>query len=68
MPGKLSDDISFESIVWRPVVAGVITMTEVKTGLVTLVDLLKINALLDMKADIEYYYAKHPQKKEGDIF
>lgn len=43
-------------------------MTEVKTGLVTLVDLLKINAMLDMKADIEYYYAKHPQQKEGDVF
>lgn len=43
-------------------------MTEVKTGLVTLVDLLKINAMLDMKADIEYYYTKHPQKKESDVF
>lgn len=45
-------------LIWRPVLAKVVTMTEVNTGLVTLVDLVKINALLDMKGDIEYYFAK----------
>lgn len=37
-------------------------MTEIKLGLVTLVDLLKINALLDMESDIQRYMAEHPQK------
>lgn len=40
-------------------------MTEIKLGLVTLVDLLKINALLDMDADVKRYAAKHPAK-DGD--
>ncbi len=38
-------------------------MEEVKTGIVTLADLAKINVLLDMKADIEYYYCN----KKGGI-
>lgn len=42
--------------------AGKVTMTELKLGLVTLVDLLKINALLDMAADTKRYAAKHPPK------
>nr|DAY67420.1 MAG TPA: hypothetical protein [Caudoviricetes sp.] len=45
--------------------AGLVTLTEVKTGLVSLVDLLKLNALLDMRSDIEAYYAKQPPKKDG---
>lgn len=49
-------------IVFRPVIAKVVTMDEIHSGIVTLVDLLKINALLDMKSDTEYYLTK----KEGD--
>ena len=41
-------------------------MTELKLGLVNLVDLLKINALLDMEADIQRYAAEHP-KKDSDL-
>ena len=40
-------------------------MTELKLGLVNLVDLLKINALLDMEADIQRYAAEH-HKKDSD--
>jgi hypothetical protein len=32
---------------------GLVTMTELKTGLVDVIDLLKLNALLDMKAGLE---------------
>lgn len=46
--------------------AKVITMAEVKSGLVTLVDLVKINALLDMRDDTAAYYSKHPPKKDGE--
>lgn len=45
-------------LVFRPVIAKVVTMAEVNSGSVTLVDLLKINALLDMKSDTEYYLTK----------
>lgn len=45
--------------------AGKVTMTEIKLGFITLVDLLKINALLDMEADVKRYIAKHPPK-DGD--
>ena len=48
-------------MIWRPVLAGKVTMTELKLGLVNLVDLLKI----DMEADIQRYAAEH-QKKDGD--
>lgn len=48
-------------IVWRPLLAKVVSLQDVKTGVVTLVDLVKINALLDMKSDTEYYLSK---KKE----
>lgn len=53
---------------WRPVLAGLVTMTEVKLGLVNLVDLLKINALLDMKRDTEIYYSQLPPEKAGGRF
>ena len=51
---------------WRPVLAKVVTMAEIKSGIVTLVDLVKINALLDMRDDTAAYYAKHPQTKDGE--
>lgn len=37
-------------------------MQDVKTGVVTLADLVKINAILDMKSDMEYYFSK----KDGE--
>lgn len=42
-------------------------MTELKLGLVNLVDLLKINALLDMEADIQRYAAEHPKRMVMNI-
>lgn len=37
-------------MIWRPVLAGKVTLTEVKTGVVDLADLLTINCLLDFEA------------------
>lgn len=59
----MCEEVSRESFIWRPVIAKIISVQELKTGVVTLVDLVKINALLDMKADIEYKMSKG----KGDI-
>lgn len=48
--------------IWRPVIAKVVSLQDVKTGVVTLADLVKINAILDMKSDMEYYFSK----KDGE--
>jgi hypothetical protein len=37
-------------IIWRPILEGLVTIQEVKSGDVDIIDLLKINALLDMRA------------------
>jgi hypothetical protein len=39
-----------EATIWRPIMAGKVRIEEVKAGWVDLVDLLKINALLDFEA------------------
>lgn len=41
-------------------------MSEIKNGTVTLVDLQKINAMLDMKNDIAKFYANKPPDKTKD--
>nr|DAI78032.1 MAG TPA: hypothetical protein [Caudoviricetes sp.]DAL83921.1 MAG TPA: hypothetical protein [Caudoviricetes sp.]DAM98317.1 MAG TPA: hypothetical protein [Caudoviricetes sp.]DAR02783.1 MAG TPA: hypothetical protein [Caudoviricetes sp.]DAX29439.1 MAG TPA: hypothetical protein [Caudoviricetes sp.] len=46
--------------------AKVVTVTEIKDGTVTLGDLCKINALLDMQSDIQKYHLDHPKKKGAD--
>lgn len=35
---------------WRPVMAKLVSISDVNSGVVDIVDLLKINALLDMQA------------------
>ncbi len=42
---------------YRPLLAGKVTMTELKTC-ITLIDLFEINALLDMQEDIKYQVNK----------
>lgn len=39
-------------LIWRPILAGRCSLDEVKRGVYALVDLQKMNALLDMKTDI----------------
>ncbi|MDP8078333.1 hypothetical protein [Phocoenobacter skyensis] len=40
-------------IIWRPIIAKVTTLTEVKNGDCSLNDLLKLNALLDAQTSAE---------------
>lgn len=39
-----------EMLVWRPIMAKLVTLADVHSGLVDIVDILKLNALLDMQA------------------
>jgi hypothetical protein len=39
--------------IWRPIVEGLVSLADVKSGEVDIVDLLKMNALLDMKIALE---------------
>ncbi len=55
-----------EAIIWRPILERIVTLSEVKSGVVTLPDLCKICALLDMRHDMEQYYINHPKKQRGD--
>jgi len=52
-------------IVWRPLMAGKVTATEVKTGVVDLDDLLKYNALLDAEAATHQRETKKSQRPQG---
>lgn len=45
--------LSDELWIWRPILAGKVTLSEVKSGVATVEDLHKLNALLDMQSDIE---------------
>ena len=42
------------TFIYRCIDSGMVTMTEVKSGAVSLADLAGITHYLDMKADIEY--------------
>lgn len=46
-------DFLEELIIWRPILEGLVTIGEVKSGDVDIVDLMKLNALMDMKAAME---------------
>lgn len=37
-------------LIWRPIMAGHVTLLEVKNGVATLEDLMKMNAILDARA------------------
>nr|DAR50307.1 MAG TPA: hypothetical protein [Caudoviricetes sp.] len=51
-----------EFLIWRPVLARKISLAEVKDGTADLVDLLKINAILDMQDEAEAQEAAKWQK------
>jgi len=42
--------------IWRPILAGKVTLRDVKDGTATIEDIHKLNALLDMQADVEAEY------------
>jgi hypothetical protein len=42
-----------ELVIWRPILEGLVTIAEVKSGEADIIDLLKLNSLLDMRAATE---------------
>ena len=69
IPGTLRPDLENELLIWRPILAGKCRLEEVKAGIYTLVDLQKLNALLDMQSDIQQQAiddARKDQKKGGE--
>ncbi|AKJ41491.1 hypothetical protein SOASR032_16130 [Pragia fontium] len=51
--GQLRQDLEDELWIWRPVLAQLVTLEAIKSGEVTSEDLLKLNALLDMREAIQ---------------
>ena len=51
--GTLHDELKDELWIWRPIMARFVTLEAVKSGEVNTEDLLKLNALLDMKEAIK---------------
>lgn len=51
--GQLRQDLEEELWIWRPVLAQLVTLEAIKSGEVTSEDLLKLNALLDMREAIQ---------------
>jgi hypothetical protein len=49
----LREDFIQELVIWRPILEGLISVKEVKEGYVDIIDLLKLNALMDMRAAME---------------
>jgi len=59
----LRDDFVEELVIWRPIMERIVTVAEVKSGEVDIIDLTKINALLDMKAAYEQYEHEKASRK-----
>ena len=51
--GQFRADLEAEFLIWRPVMARKISLAEVKNGTADLVDLMKINAILDMQDEAQ---------------
>jgi len=49
----LREDFIEELFIWRPILEGLVTIQEVKSGDVDIIDLLKLNSLLDMRSAAE---------------
>jgi hypothetical protein len=58
----LREDFIEELIIWRPIMEHLVSISEVKSGEVDIIDLLKINALMDMKAAMEQRAMDQAQK------
>ena len=61
--GTLSHELERDLWIWRPILDGKCTLEGVKSGLVTVDDLLRLNALMDMKQAMEAYAQEQMEKK-----
>lgn len=53
MPGRLREDIEEQGVIWRPIMAGMVSLGEVERGEVPLARLMQLNGLLDMRDDMQ---------------
>ena len=53
MPGKLREDIEEQGVIWRPIMAGMVSLGEVERGDVPLHRLMQLNGMLDMRDDLQ---------------
>ena len=58
----MRDDFVEELIIWRPIMEQLVTLSEVKSGQVDIVDLMKINALMDMRSASEQHATEQAQR------
>ena len=63
VPGTLRPDLAGELLIWRPVLAGKCGLEEIKSGVYTLTDLQKLNALLDLQSDLHEQAMDDARKK-----
>jgi hypothetical protein len=49
----LREDFAGEMFIWRPILEGLVSLGEVKRGEVDIIDILKLNSLLDLKNALE---------------
>lgn len=63
IPGECSREFEQLGFIYRAIDAGMVSFHEVASGEATLVDLVRINHYLDMKADIQSYYMEYQKEK-----
>jgi hypothetical protein len=54
-------EVEQEFWIWRPIIAGKVTLRDVKDGTASVRDIQILNALLDMQADIQDKYQESVQ-------
>jgi hypothetical protein len=60
--GHFTDELKTELFIWRPLLAGKVTLTELKSGVCSLTDLLKLNALLDHEIAAQHAAMSKPSR------
>jgi hypothetical protein len=49
----LREDFIEEMFIWRPILEGLVSLEAIKKGDVDIIDILKLNSLLDYKSALE---------------
>jgi len=60
----LREDFVDELLIWRPIIDGIVSLADVKNGEIDIDDLLKINAILDMRAAAEHREIERARSKK----
>ena len=65
IPGKVTEELQDALFIYRAIDSGMVTLTEVKNGDVTIAELVRIAQYLDMKSDIEYANTPKTKARKG---